>query len=64
MSAEEIEDFWCAAHPPIERVWFDDAAGFASFFVLMRDGSISAHLDSATGDGAQVLADALAYFRS
>jgi hypothetical protein len=64
MTRVEIEDFWCAPDPPVIAVYFDDKGGFSNYVCLMRDGTISAHLDSAAGNGLQVLASALAYFRN
>jgi hypothetical protein len=62
MSPVEIEDFWCSASPPVEAVYFDDEGGFASFFVLMKDGTVTAHLDNQARANIQVLRDALLYF--
>jgi hypothetical protein len=62
MTPSEIEDFWCTASPPVEAVYFHDQSGFASFFVLMRDGSITAQVDNRWPASLQDLTNAIVYF--
>lgn len=62
MTRAEIEDFWCTPAPPVTAVYFEDQHGFASFFVLMNDGTVTIHVDSESRADLQVLADALKHF--
>ncbi len=62
MTRDEIEDFWCCPDPPVAEAYFDDASGFASYVLLMRDGSIAACVDSAAHISPQALLAALAEF--
>ncbi len=64
MTRPEIEEFWCSAASPVQRVYFDDCSGFASFIVLMDDGTITAQIEGPGKTQLAVLVEALAYFAS